>query len=377
MKTYLVGGAVRDQLLGLPIKEKDWVVVGSTETAMLAQGFRQVGKDFPVFLHPQTNEEYALARVERKTGAGYTAFQFDTAATVTLEEDLMRRDLTINAMALDSKGVLVDPYQGKIDLDKKILRHVSPAFAEDPVRILRVARFKARFASLGFKLAPETNALMQQMVSAGEVDALVAERVWKELERGLQETTPQAFFTVLENCHALAILFPEIKKHNIAALESAASLTEDAEIRFASLCHDLPIEKINHICERYRIPTTYRQLAVLVAVHYKDYLHAEKLSAEQLLDLLQAADAFRRPERFKKFLLASEALLPLHHEPHFVGSFMPLHPTPSGWLLHLYEAANTVDIAKITEITTQGPEIAAQIRLQRLDLIGKYLSDSR
>lgn len=377
MKTYLVGGAVRDQLLGLPVKEKDWVVVGSTVAEMQAQGFRQVGKDFPVFLHPQTNEEYALARVERKTGAGYTAFQFDTTPTVTLEEDLIRRDLTINAMALNSSGNLVDPYHGKDDLDKKILRHVSPAFAEDPVRILRVARFKARFASLGFKLAPETNLLMQQMVSAGEVDALVAERVWKELERGLQEETPQAFFTVLENCHALPILFPDIKKHNIAALETAASLTPDAEIRFAALCHDLPAEKINHLCERYRIPTTYRQLTILVAAHYMDYLHAEKLTAEQLLELLQAADAFRRPERFKKFLLACEALLPTHPEPHFVASFMPLHPTPTGWLLHLYEAANRVDVAKITAETTQGTEIAAKIRLQRLDLINQYLDESR
>src|SRR3990167_6080610 len=228
MKIYLVGGAVRDQLLGLPVKEQDWVVVGATIEEMLTAGYRQVGKEFPVFLHPKTGEEYALARMERKINPGYKGFTFDTSKDVTLEEDLSRRDLTINAMAETPEGELVDPFHGKKDLEQKILRHVSPAFAEDPVRILRVGRFLARYAHLGFHIAPETITLMRHMVKVGEVNALVAERVWKELERALGEKNPEKFFEALANCEALAILFPDlpIDSIGIKALVKATQLTQ-------------------------------------------------------------------------------------------------------------------------------------------------------
>ncbi|MBV8802084.1 MAG: multifunctional CCA tRNA nucleotidyl transferase/2'3'-cyclic phosphodiesterase/2'nucleotidase/phosphatase, partial [Gammaproteobacteria bacterium] len=257
MKIYLVGGAVRDQLLGIPVKEKDWVVTGATVQDMLNQGFRQVGKDFPVFLHPKTHEEYALARIERKIGRGYTGFTFDTSPTVTLEEDLLRRDLTINAIAETPEGEIIDPYHGREDLAKKILRHVSSAFAEDPVRILRVGRFAARF---NFPVAEETINLMKQMVAAGEVDALVPERVWKELERALTEKYPFQFFAVLEKCEALEILFPHISIDNpgILALKQDIHLPTNSQVRLAILLHALSIEDINTFCDRYRIRNSHR-----------------------------------------------------------------------------------------------------------------------
>jgi tRNA nucleotidyltransferase (CCA-adding enzyme) len=276
MEIYLVGGAVRDRLLGLPVKEKDWVVVGATADDMLKKGYRQVGKDFPVFLHPKTREEYALARMERKVGRGYTGFDFDASPAVTLEQDLLRRDLTINAIAERSDGGLVDPYQGKADLDKKILRHVSPAFVEDPVRILRVARFTARFAQFGFTVADETVKLMQAMVKSGEVDALVAERVWKELERALQEASPAEFFHVLTACGADKVLFPALQETNLTALLRAAALSTDGEVRFAALLYNLSRQDIQDFCDRYRVPGTYRELALLVAAHHHDYVEADK-----------------------------------------------------------------------------------------------------
>jgi tRNA nucleotidyltransferase (CCA-adding enzyme) len=305
MEIYLVGGAVRDELLGCTIKEKDWVVVGATPSQMLKLGYRQVGKDFPVFLHPETNEEYALARRERKIGRGYTGFEFDTSSQVTLAEDLIRRDLTINAIAKKNNDYF-DPYHGREDIKNKILRHVSDAFVEDPVRILRVARFAARFKELGFTVAGETNELMQQMVRSGEVDALVAERVWKELERALLEKNPEQFFQVLQDCNALSLLFPSIQMSGkgIQALERAAELTEDPQIRFAVLLHDLPLAEIEKVAERYRVPSDYRDLAILVAKHVAQYIAIN----QQTTQFFRELDAFRRESRVHKFVLACQVI---------------------------------------------------------------------
>lgn len=308
MKIYLVGGAVRDEILGLPITERDWVVVGATRAEMLARGFKQVGKDFPVFLHPQTHEEYALARTERKTGKGYTHFAFYYDPSVTLEEDLSRRDLTINAMAKDDAGNLIDPYNGANDLRAKILHHVSPAFAEDPVRILRVARFAAKFGD--FNVHPSTLTLMRQMLAAGEVDALVPERVWQELARALHETYPTRFFEVLDDCGILQKLFPEIAEHwphASAALARAVQLSPRGEVRFASLLHDLTSEEVTKICKRYRAPNAYKTLALAVTKHASSFHAALELDAEKLLDLIEHLDSLRRPQLFADFLLACMA----------------------------------------------------------------------
>jgi tRNA nucleotidyltransferase (CCA-adding enzyme) len=360
MEIYLVGGAVRDALLGLPVKEKDWVVVNSTAEELLQAGYLQVGKDFPVFLHPKSKEEYALARVERKVGLGYTGFTFDASPNVTLEEDLLRRDLTINAIAQKKDGSLIDPFHGKSDLDNKILRHVSQAFAEDPVRILRVGRFAARFAALGFTVAPETTALMKEMVQAGEVDALVAERVWKELERALQEKNPAEFFLVLASCGALSILFPAITQDNINTLQRIASITEDAESRFAAVCFGMDKATLSTLCKRYRVPTDYRESALLVLNYYADYCHAKTLNAEQLLQFLQAADAFRRPERFTRLLQACAALS---------GEF-----ANSQWLLAVNTAAQNVNIKAVLAEVQSGPQIADLLKQKRLESIKKLIS---
>ena len=303
MKIYLVGGAVRDQLLNLPVKDRDWVVVGATPETLLQQGYQQVGKDFPVFLHPDTHEEYALARTERKSGSGYTGFTCYAAPDVTLEDDLQRRDLTINAIAYSAKGEYIDPYHGIDDIHAKLLRHVSDAFSEDPLRVLRVARFAARFAPLGFTIAPETMSLMQEMTNSGELNALTAERVWKETEKALHSQAPQVYFEILHQCGALKILFPEInalfgvpapKKwhpeidtgiHTMMVLAMASRLTDDIAVRFSALCHDLgkgvtPVENWPHhhghgpagvplveaLCQRYRIPNQIRDLANITII---------------------------------------------------------------------------------------------------------------
>lgn len=341
---YLVGGAVRDQLLGRHVKDRDWVVVGASPEWMLEQGFRPVGKDFPVFLHPDTQEEYALARTERKTAKGYHGFQFYTDTTVTLEQDLARRDLTINAMAQTESGVLIDPYHGLDDLTNKLLRHVSSAFAEDPVRILRVARFAARYAPLGFTVAPETMKLMQAMVQNGEIAALVPERVWQEMEQALGEPIPARFVEVLHDCGALASIFPALDQlfgvpqkaefhpeidcgiHTLMVLQAACILTNDPKIRFAALVHDLGkgitpqalwpahtghelISKqlVTEWCERYRVPSHYQQLAELVAEFHGQVHKCLNLSASELVQLLVSTDALRRPERFEALLIACEA----------------------------------------------------------------------
>ena len=341
LQAYVVGGAVRDRLLGLPVNDRDWVVVGATPQQMLDAGFRQVGRDFPVFLHPQTNEEYALARTERKSAPGYRGFVVHADPSVTLEQDLQRRDLTINAMALTADGTLIDPFGGAADLRAGALRHVSPAFAEDPVRILRVARFAARFA--GFTVAPETLALMREMVAAGEVDALVSERVWQELARGLMEAKPSRFFELLRACGALRVLLPEMERlwgvpqppqhhpeidtgaHLMMVLDQSARLGTPLPVRWACLCHDLgkgttPAEllprHIGHeqrsavlaraLGERLKVPTDCRELADVAAREHGNVHASAGLDAAALLRLLERCDALRRPARFADLLLACE-----------------------------------------------------------------------
>lgn len=338
MKTYLVGGSVRDELLGLPVKDHDYVVVGSTPEEMEQLGYRPVGKDFPVFLHPETNEQYALARTERKISRGYKGFEVFTTPQVTLQEDLVRRDLTINAIAKDENGKIIDPFNGVADLEAGILRHISPAFSEDPVRILRTARFSARFS---FRIAPETLTLMNDMVHNGEVEALVPERVWQEISRGLMEDNPSRMFYILRECGALSRILPEIDVlfgvpqpehvhpeidtglHTMLAIDYAATENFSLTVRFATLLHDIgkgithPSEWPRHIghehrsiqlvmdlCERIRVPKNERNLAILVAQLHGKVHRAEELKPSTIEDLLHAVDAYRKPDRFKEFLQA-------------------------------------------------------------------------
>ncbi len=344
MQTYLVGGAVRDAMLGLTVRERDWVVVGATAEALERDGYRRVGRDFPVFLHPDSREEYALARTERKTGPGYHGFETRFTPDVTLEQDLERRDLTINAMARADDGTLIDPYGGQADLAARLLRHVSPAFAEDPVRVLRVARFAARYARLGFVVAPQTLALMRRMGAAGEIDALVAERVWQETAKALAEPSPDVYFDVLREATALKVIFPELERlhgvpqppqwhpeidtgvHVRLVLRAAAALSKEPRVRFAALVHDLgkgttpPAEWPRHIgheqrgvtlihalADRLRVPNDFRELAVAVARDHGNCHRALQLRPATVLELLERCDALRRPERFAEFLLACEA----------------------------------------------------------------------
>lgn len=344
MRVYLVGGAVRDEALGLAVRERDWVVVGATPEDLTRAGYLPVGREFPVFLHPESKEEYALARLERKTGPGYRGFATEFSPAVSLEDDLARRDLTVNAMARAEDGELIDPYGGRRDLDARVLRHVSPAFVEDPVRILRVARFAARFAPLGFTIAPETRALMREMVERGEAGALVAERVWQETARALASARPDIYFGVLRDCGALAVVFPEIDAlfgvpqpaqwhpeidaglHTLMVVRMAARLSESAVVRFAALTHDLgkartPRERwpmhhgheaasvtlVEALCERLRVPNDHRELAKLAARYHCDVHRAAQLRAATILTMLERTDAFRRPERFEDLLHVCEA----------------------------------------------------------------------
>ncbi len=304
MTIYLVGGAVRDQLMGLAVRERDWVVTGSTPETMLKQGYRPVGKEFPVFLHPETREEYALARTERKISKGYQGFTFYTDPEVRLEDDLARRDLTINAIAQDENGKLIDPYHGQRDLQDKIFRHVSPAFAEDPVRILRLARFACRFPD--FSIHPSTLALMKDMVIDGEVDALVSERVWQELHRALDYEKPTRFFTVLNDCGALEKLFPEISIKG-KGFKLLASMTSNVSAlqRFAILTHDLSLDALKRLNQRYRLPKDYMELATLLIRFGKVTAELNVRDGEAILNLLERSDAIRREQRFIDFLTAS------------------------------------------------------------------------
>lgn len=363
MKIYLVGGAVRDKLLGLPIKERDFVVVGASEADMLKLGYQRVGKEFPVFLHPKTREEYALARRERKTGPGYKGFDFDASPAVSLEDDLLRRDLTINAIAEAEDGQLTDPYHGRDDIKNKILRHVSPAFAEDPVRILRVGRFLARFHHLGFQVAPETIALMRDMVKAGEVDALVAERVWKELERALGEHHPEKFFEVLAACGALPILFPglELNGKGIQALKVASQKTNNATIRFAALTHDYFADAGKEQIKKLKLPNAYHQLAKLTSMHYMDAGKAKTLNATALLDLFYQLDLFRREQRFYDFLEACSAI---HQETRL----------DKEWLVKCAMAAREYPVQELIQQGFTGPELALALRLKREETIQDWLN---
>ena len=344
MEVYLVGGAVRDRLLGRPVNERDWVVVGARPEDLELQGYRPVGREFPVFLHPETREEYALARLERKVAPGYRGFATEFSPTVTLEEDLRRRDLTINAMAENVVGEIIDPYGGRRDLEARLLRHVSAAFVEDPVRVLRVARFAARYAALGFRVAEETLALMRRMSESGELDALVPERVWQETERALGESRPEVYFETLRACGALAVIFPEVATlygvpqpqkwhpeidtgaHVMLALRWAADASLSSAVRFAVLTHDLGkaltaperwpshhgheeagVALVEALCARLKIPNAYRELAVLAARFHAQVHRAESLRPGTVLKLLEATDALRRPERFEELLRACEA----------------------------------------------------------------------
>lgn len=397
MKAYLVGGAVRDALLGRPVRERDWVVVGTTPGDMLARGYQPVGKDFPVFLHPETREEYALARTERKTAPGYHGFVTHAAPDVTLEQDLLRRDLTINAMARDDAGALIDPHGGLQDLKAKRLRHVSPAFSEDPVRILRLARFAARFALLGFDIAEDTRVLMQDMVAAGEVDALVPERVFAELSKALEEETPSVFFEVLRDCGALARLFPELDAlfgvpqppqhhpeidagiHSLMVLDQAARLSPDPVIRFAALTHDLGkaltdpsrwprhrgherlgLSALTSLCDRLKVPNAHRRLAEKVMRYHGHAHRAVELRPGTLVDLLQRLDAFRQKEALESFLLACEA------DARGRTGFEEQAYPQADWLRVAHRAALEVSVQPLLDQGYQGIALGQALRGERI-----------
>lgn len=393
MKIYLVGGAIRDRLLGRAVGERDWVVVGATPEAMVARGFKPVGKDFPVFLHPESHEEYALARTERKSAPGYHGFVIHASPEVTLEEDLRRRDLTVNAMAEDDEGNLIDLHGGRDDLERRVLRHISPAFAEDPVRILRLARFAARYASLGFRVAEETLELMREMVRAGEVDALVAERVWREWERALGEPTPGRFIQVLRDCGALARLLPELDHSfhppeesglfSLRVLERAVALSSDRPVRLAALLGRLQPEQVVAIANRLKLPKEYRELARQVAQQRKRILNADQLSPSELLALLQELDALRRPERLEPLLTAIRAEYELRHR-HAPSSPRPSEeidhppraepggvaverdaPFPGARLQVAQRAAATVSAAPLLERGLRGRDLARALDEER------------
>ena len=400
MKIYLVGGAVRDKLLGLPVKERDWVVVGATPQELLAQGYQSVGKDFPVFLHPETKEEYALARTERKTGRGYHGFEFMSAPGVTLEEDLKRRDLTLNAIAEAPDGKRIDPYGGEKDLKARLLRHVSPAFAEDPVRVLRAARFAARFAPLGFTVAPETLALMRGMVENSEVEHLVPERVWQETLKALGCDKPSVYFEVLRECGALKPVFPELDRlwgvpqpakwhpeidtgvHVMMVVDQAARLSPEPAVRYAALTHDLgkgatpkdvlphhygheerSVKLVEGLSERLKTPRDHKELAVIVARYHGLVHKAEELRADTLLKLLESVDAFRRAERFELFLAACEA-------DHRGRTGLEDTPFPQAdYLRKACAAARAVTTQSLDTAKLSGAEIGVELRKKRLDAV--------
>ena len=371
MQVYLVGGAVRDEMLGRTVTERDWVVVGATPEEMQRLGYQAVGREFPVFLHPQTKEEYALARLERKTGPGYRGFVTEFSAHVTLEQDLQRRDLTINAMARSADGTLIDPYDGRSDLQRRQLRHVSPAFAEDPVRVLRVARFAARFAESGFKVADATLALMRQMAANGEVAALVPERVWREMERALAESTPESFFDTLADCGALPIVLPELRwrAQDREALRAAARATaqasamEQASVRFAAIMSGTALADIERLCERLRVSNPLRELALLCARLQPRIDEALQCEPAGLLALLEDADAFRRPERFDRLLLSAAARAPGNE-----GLSL---------LREAAAAAACVTLPSALMHELKGAAIAAALRTARLERLEALQSERR
>ncbi|WP_212797850.1 multifunctional CCA addition/repair protein [Pseudomonas sp. St316] len=403
MQIYKVGGAVRDRLLGIPVTDIDRVVVGATAEEMLAKGFRPAGADFPVFLDPKSGEEYALARTERKSGRGYGGFVFHASPEVTLEEDLVRRDLTINAMAEDDHGKLTDPYHGQRDLEARVLRHVSPAFAEDPLRVLRVARFAARYAPLGFKVADETLELMRQLSDSGELEALTAERSWKEISRALMEKQPQVFIQVLRDCTALKVLMPEVDAlfgvpqpeahhpeidtgvHTLSVLEQAALHRQPLTVRWACLLHDLGkgltpqhewprhiahehtgLKLIKAVNERFKAPRDCQELALLVGQYHTHGHRALELKASTLLELLQSFDVYRRPQRFEEFIAACE--MDARGRKGLEERSYP----QADYLRGAAAAARAVAVQPLLEKGFKGPELGEAIKRERLKALKGY-----
>ena len=403
MQVFLVGGAVRDQLLQLKVKDRDYVVVGSTPEQLLQLGYQQVGKDFPVFLDPQTKEEYALARSERKTSNGYNGFTCYAGQDVTLEEDLLRRDLTVNAIALSDQGQYIDPYHGRQDINNKILRHISPAFSEDPLRVLRVARFAARFHKLGFHIAPETLTLMQQLSASGELNHLTAERIWLETAKALQTDSPHIYFQVLRDCGALAILFPEIDRlfgipgpkrwhpeidtgiHTLMVVEQAAKLSDSLTFRFACLVHDLGkaltpqalwpshkghgmlgLKTIKALCVRLRIPNECRDLALLVSEHHTLVHSAFELRSATLVKLMDQCDAWRKADRFQQMLQCCVA------DSKGRTGFED-KPYPSAdYIWQAFLIAQKVDVQDIIKQGVRGADIKPALRQARIDAVSLY-----
>lgn len=403
MKIYLVGGAVRDHLLDLPVTDRDWVVVGSSVEEMLAQNFKQVGKSFSVFLHPQTKEDYALARTERKTGKGHQGFSVDVSSQITLEQDLARRDLTINAIAKNESGDLIDPFNGVQDLENRVLRHVSSAFVDDPLRVLRVARFAAR---LGFRIAPETLLLMQEISASGELEFLTVERIWNEFALAMKERYPSRFIMVLRSCHALAILFPEIDclfgvpqsaqhhpeidtgVHTLMSLTQAARLSAEPTIRFATLLHDLGkgttrkdtlphhygheergVKLIMALCQRYRAPKRYQELAIQVSRHHLICHRVKELRASTLLRKLDAMDAFRQARRFEQFLICCEA------DARGRTGFEDRQYPQANYFSQVLNVANNIDIDLLKQQGLEGKAMADAIRNKKLAAIKVFLAE--
>ena len=403
MKVYLVGGAVRDQLLGLPVKDRDWIVVGAVPATLLSLGYQQVGKDFPVFLNPKTKEEYALARTERKSSAGYTGFICDFSPTITLEQDLIRRDLTINAMAQSEDGEIIDPYGGKQDLENRILRHISPAFSEDPLRVLRVARFAARYHSLGFKIVSETLSLMAELTQSGELQHLTAERVWLETEKALNEKNPEIYFETLHKTGALKVLFPEIGSlygvpnpvkhhpevdsfiHTMLVLKQAVNLTENnsilnkSAIRFAAICHDLgkaltPQNILPHhygheqagikptriLCKRLKVPSYFQELAELTCEFHTHIHKAFELRAETVVTLFNRFDVWRKPQRFQEFLQV--CLADTRGRTGFENKDYP----QIDYINQLLQAANEVDVQQVIADGFEKQEIRNELTKRRI-----------
>ena len=403
MKVYLVGGAVRDQLLGLPVKDRDWIVVGADPATLLSLGYQQVGKDFPVFLNPKTKEEYALARTERKSSAGYTGFICDFSPTITLEQDLIRRDLTINAMAQSEEGEIIDPYGGKQDLENRILRHISPAFSEDPLRVLRVVRFAARYHSLGFKIASETLSLMTELAQSGELQHLTAERVWLETEKALNEKNPEIYFETLHKTGALRVLFPEIDAlygvpnpvkhhpevdsfiHTMLVLKQAVNLTENnpilnkSAVRFAAICHDLGkaltpqnilphhygheqagIKPTRTLCKRLKVPSYFQELAELTCEFHTHIHKAFELRAETVITLFNHFDVWRKPQRFQEFLQV--CLADTRGRTGFENKDYP----QIDYINQLLQAANEVDIQQVIADGFEKQEIRNELTKRRI-----------
>lgn len=406
MKSYLVGGAVRDTLLGLPVKDRDWVVVGATPQEMLDAGYQQVGRDFPVFLHPQSREEYALARTERKSGSGYTGFTCYAAPDVTLEQDLLRRDLTVNALAQDENGTIIDPFNGQQDLRQRILRHVSPAFNEDPLRVLRVARFAARYAHLSFRIADETMTLMRDMTGAGELAHLTPERVWKETERALRTRNPQVYFQVLRDCGALKVLFPEIDAlfgvpapakwhpeidtgiHTLMTVSMAAMLSPEVDVRFATLCHDLGkgltppalwprhhghgpagVRLVEGLCQRLRVPNELRDLAKLVA-EYHDLIHTfPVLQPKTIVKLFDSIDAWRKPQRVEQIALTSEA------DVRGRTGFEAIDYSQGRLLRAAWEVARAVPTKAVIEAGFTGAAVREELTRRRIAAVAQWKAE--